>query len=228
MGVEHSATATGTFGADDPTRHVTVRDASGERDAFYLAHLWSRWFGTEFEHGHRYYSGKLPLPLCPVAGWEVEDAADLQVHAVVAEHDPPDRDGRVHVGGGLVTIESADRTIEELPAGGFNADALVGARNAWLWFGVVDEAWRGKGLGRRLFDTRMRWARDQDADMAFACGWEHDGRTSRPLFEANGFVPVERFERLYEGERDVCPECGALPSDDQTCTCAGVVWTKDL
>ena len=228
MGVDHTTGATGTTSVDEPDRHVTVRPASGGRDAFYLAHLWSRWFGAEFEHGHRYSSGKLPLPLCPVAGWEVEDAADLDIHAVVAEHDPPDRDGRVHVGGGLATIETAERTIGELPDGGFDADALAGDRNAWLWFGIVDEAWRGQGLGRRLFEQRVEWTRDQDADMAFAYGWEHEARTSRPLFEDFGFLPVERFERLYEGERDVCPECDVRPSEDQTCTCAGVVWAKDL
>jgi DNA polymerase II large subunit len=55
-----------------------------------------------------------------------------------------------------------------------------------------------------------------------------DGRTSRPLFEHFDFVPVERFERLYEGERDVCPVCGVWPSDDRTCRCPGVVWAKDF
>ncbi|ELZ38757.1 hypothetical protein C471_09310 [Halorubrum saccharovorum DSM 1137] len=224
MGADHP---TGTTAVDDPLRHVTVREAAGERDAFYLAHLWSRWFGTEYEHGDRYSSGRLPYPLCRVAGWEVDAEPDhLDAYGVVVEHDPSDRDCVVQIGGGLVTIDTPAKTMESLPDGGFDAEALVGDRNAWLWFGVVDESWRGLGLGRRLFERRLRWARDQDADMAFAFGWEHDGRTSRPLFEAFGFVPVERFQRLYEGDRDVCPECGALPSNDATCTCAGVVWAK--
>ncbi|WP_123619186.1 N-acetyltransferase [Halorubrum sp. CSM-61] len=229
MGVDHPTGATESIAVDDPTRHVTVREAAGERDAFYLAHVWSRWFGTEYEHGHRYSSGRLPYALCSVAGWEVDaEPEHLHGYGVVAEHDPPDRDGRVHVGGGLVTIDTAAETIDNLPDGRFDADALVGERNAWLWFGIVDAAWRGLGLGRRLFEDRLQWARDQGADMAFAYGWEHDGRTSRPLFEDFGFVPVERFERLYEDERDVCPACGALPSNDRTCTCAGVVWARDL
>jgi len=135
----------------------------------------------------------------------VDDAAGLDVYAVVAEHDPPDRDGPVHIGGGFATIKSREQTVAELPDGRFDADALAGDRNAWFWFGVVDDAWRGLGLGRRLFEERVQWARDQGADMAFAFGWEHPGRTSRPLFEAFGFVPVERFKRLYEDERDVCP-----------------------
>lgn len=208
--------------------HVTVRPAAGERDAFYLAHCWSRWFGAEYEHGHRYSSGKLPLPLCAVAGWEVEDETLPDVHAVVAEHDPPDRDGRIHIGAGLASIKSHEESVEELPDGGFDAGALAGDRNAWLWFGVVDEAWRGLGLGHRLFEARLQWARDQNADMVVAFGWEHAGRTSRPLFEEFDFVSVERFEQLDEDERDVCPACEALPSDDRSCQCPGVVWAKDL
>ncbi|RLM62617.1 GNAT family N-acetyltransferase [Halorubrum sp. Atlit-26R] len=170
MGVDHPTRATATTAVDDPIQHVTVREAAGERDAFYLAHLWSRWFSTEYEHGHRYSSGRLPLPLCPVAGWEVEDADDLDVYPVVAEHDPPDRNGRVHIGGGFVTIKSREQTIDDLPDGRFDAAALAGDRNAWLWFGVIDEAWRGLELGRRLFEARLRWARDQGAEMAFAYG----------------------------------------------------------
>lgn len=230
MGVDHATSATGAYDVDDPARHVTVREAAGERDAFYLAHLWNRWFGTEYERGHRYSSGQLPHPLFPVAGWDTGDIETnyLDAYGVVAEHDPPDRDGAVHLGGGLATIDTADQAIDHLPDGGFDSGALVGERNGWLWFGVVDEAWRGLGLGRRLFETRLQWARDQGAEMAFAYGWEHDGRTSRSLFEGFDFVPVERFERLYEGERDACPACGVWPSDDQTCRCPGVVWAKDL
>ncbi|WP_144926781.1 GNAT family N-acetyltransferase [Halorubrum salsamenti] len=230
MGVDHPTSATTTTAAEDPLRHVVVREAAGERDAFYLAHLWSRWFGTEYKHGHRYASGKLPYPLFPVAGWSTEtiEMENLAVHGVVAGHDPPDRDGAVQIGGGFASIMSHEHTVDEPPDGGFDAAALAGERNAWLWFGVVDESWRGLGLGRRLFERRLQWARDQGADMAFAFGWEHEGRTSRPLFEAFGFIPVERFERLYEGDRNVCPECGALPSNDRTCTCAGVVWATDL
>ncbi|MGM0718742.1 MAG: GNAT family N-acetyltransferase [Halobacteriota archaeon] len=142
----------------------------------------------------------------------IEDAADLDVYAVVTEHDPPDRDGCVHIGGGFVTIKPREQTVEELPDGGF---------------GVVDEAWRGLGLGRRLFEKRVQWARDQDVDIAFAFGWEHPGRTSRPLFEDFGFVPFEDFDRLYEDERDACHVCGVWPSDDRTCM-SGVVWAKDL
>jgi len=187
MGVDHSPSATVSPTADgNCAAHATVRPGSGERDAFYLVHLWSRWFGAEYERGHRYSSGRLPLPLCPVAGWEVDDAAGLDVYAVVAEHDPPDRDGPVHIGGGFATIKSREQTVAELPDGRFDADALAGDRNAWFWFGVVDDAWRGLGLGRRLFEERVQWARDQGADMAFAFGWEHPGRTSRPLFEAFG------------------------------------------
>jgi len=148
--------------------------------------------------GHRYSSGRLPLPLCPVAGWEVDDAAGLDVYAVVAEHDPPDRDGPVHIGGGFATIASREQTVAELPDGRFDADALAGDRNAWFWFGVVDDAWRGSPRSPVVRGTRSGLA-TRGADMAFAFGWEHPGRTSRPLFEAFRFVPVERFRPTVRG-----------------------------
>lgn len=91
-------------------------------------------------------------------------------------------------------IEAVDRAAEELPDGGFDVNALVGDQNAWLWFGVVDDAWRGRGLICRLFEARLQWARGQDADMVFAFEREHDSRASHHLFEANEFVPIERLE----------------------------------
>jgi len=58
MGVDHSPSATVSPTADgNCAAHATVRPGSGERDAFYLVHLWSRWFGAEYERGHRYSSG---------------------------------------------------------------------------------------------------------------------------------------------------------------------------
>jgi len=180
MGVDHAAGAV-TCSNVDRVADVTVRPADDERDAFYLAHCWSRWFGTKYEQGDRYSSGRLPLPLCAVAGWTIEDELLPDVHAVVAEHDPPDRDGRVYVGAGLASIMSHADTVEELPDGRFDADALAGDQNVWLWFGVVDEAWRGLGLGlgRQLFEKRLQWARDQDVDMAFSAGSTTAGRAAR-------------------------------------------------
>jgi hypothetical protein len=36
----------------------------------------------------------------------------------------------------------------------FDADAPVDDQNAWLWFGVVNEAWCGLGRGRCMFEAR--------------------------------------------------------------------------
>jgi len=143
--------------------------------------------------------GRLPLPLCPVAGWEVDDAAGLDVYAVVAEHDPPDRDGPVHIGGGFATIKSREQTVAELPDGRFDADALAGDRNAWFWFGVVDDAWRGLGLGRRLFEERVQWARDQGADMAFAFGWGTPRPDESPAVRGLRVRPCGAFQATVRG-----------------------------
>jgi len=226
MGVDHSPSATVSPTADgNCAAHATVRPGSGERDAFYLVHLWSRWFGAEYERGHRYSSGDSAAAL---SGRRVGGRRRRRpdVYAVVAEHDPPDRDGPVHIGGGFATIKSREQTVAELPDGRFDADALAGDRNAWFWFGVVDDAWRGlwpvAGCSRNA-----QWARDQGADMAFAFGWEHPAgrvaRCSRPSGSSLWSVSSDCTRTSA-----TCPVCDVWPSDDETCTCSGVVWAKDL
>jgi len=209
MGVDHSPSATVSPTADgNCAAHATVRPGSGERDAFYLVHLWSRWFGAEYERGHRYSSGDSRCRSVRSPGGRSTTPPALDVYAVVAEHDPPDRDGPVHIGGGFATIKSREQTVAELPDGRFDADALAGDRNAWFWFGVVDDAWRGLGLGRRLFEERVQWGSRP------GCRHGVRVRLGTPRPDESPAVrglrvrpPVERFKRLYEDERDVCPVC---------------------
>ena len=212
----HSRDSTTRPAAD----RVTIHEGATERDLFYLARQWHHYFGT------RYESNRLPRPLADVLGWIDDDADDkpLATHALVAEH------AGVQVGGGLVLVLDHGAAVDELPDGRFDADALAGDRNGWLSFGVVDPAWRGQGIGRRLFDRRLEWLRSEAVDMVFGLGWERDGDSSRPLFESRGFVPVQRFEAYYGSEdapRTACPDCGVWPSDDSRCRCATTLWALD-
>jgi GNAT superfamily N-acetyltransferase len=194
----------------------TIDEANGRKDAFYLVRLWHHYFGAEYE------SNLLPPELAEIAGW-TDDDESVAVCGVIARHED------VAVGGGVASVMDHERAVEEMPEGRFDAEALAGERNVWLWFGVVDPAWRGRGIGRELFERRLQWASDQDASMAFAYGWERrDGRTSRPLFEAYDFVPIQRFEDHYAETRDACPDCGAWPNNDVECRCEMTLWARDL
>lgn len=202
----------------------SVREANGKTDAFYLFHQWDHYFGIDME------PGQLPHELRHIAGWIDEDEDVEPILGLVAVHDPIDREGPVAIGGGLASILPADTTVDKLPEGRFDADALSGSHNAWMWFGAVDPSWRGLGVGRALFQRRMEWARAHGADMAFAYGWERrGGRTSRPLFEDEGWVPIQRFDAYYAGDgRHSCPDCGAWPSNDVDCRCEMTLWALDL
>jgi len=200
-------------------RTYDIREGDSRRDLFYLRWQLEHYFGTDCETPEQ-----LLHHLAIVMGWIDEDEqTPLAVSTPVAEHTG------VHIGGGIATIEDHESTVETLPDGGFDAGALAGERSAWLWFGVVDPAWRGHGIGRDLFRYRLSWAQAQGADMVFGIGWERDGPGSRPLFDGFGFVPVQRFEDYYvrEGERSSCPDCGVWEGDDCQCQCAGTLWALD-
>lgn len=204
---------------ESPRREYTIRKATERRDLWYLARQWHHYFGAE------YTATRLPTPLADVLGWVDEEDAPLAVCALVAEHDG------VHVGGALATLESHEEIVDELPSGRFDAAALAGNRNAYLVFGAVDKAWRGHGIGRRLFRRRLDWARAHGADMVVSFGWERrKGRTSRPLFEGYGFIPIQQFPGFYASEesgRTSCPDCGVWPSDDAECSCGMTFWALD-
>lgn len=206
---------------------VTIREADGEPDAWYLQRQWHHWFGAEYDS-----QLALQYDLFGIAGWSLPDEAEnasLDSFGVIAEHSPAGAEP-VRVGGGLVLLLDQETTTEELPDGRFDAAALAGDPTAWFCLGVVDGAWRGRGIGSSLFDRRLQWAEETDAEIAIACGWEREsGTTSRPLFESRGWVPVQTITEMYaDTGRDSCPDCGVWPSDDDTCQCNATVWALDL
>ncbi|WP_440767529.1 GNAT family N-acetyltransferase [Natronorubrum sp. DTA7] len=203
-----------------------IRQADGRTDAFYLVRLWHHYFGVEYE------ANWLPYGPYQVAGWddetEDEDEETREACGVIATHGREDGQA-VDVGGGLAELFDHDAMVEQLPDGRFDRDALAGQCNAMLWFGIVDQAWRGYGIGHRLFRARLEWAQARGADMVFSIGWERpEGRTSRPLFEQYDFVPVQRFDGYYRETRDACPDCGVWPNDDRECTCTTTLWAREL
>jgi len=211
-----------TFGPS-PRRTWNVRKADSREDAYYLVRQWHHYFGVE------YGANRLPTALAEIAGWTGEDDG-VEVCGVIATHD--DGENSVRIGGGVAQLFDADEMVTELPDGMFDKSMLVGNRNAMLWFGAVDPAWRGHGIGRRLFEERLRWADAYGAHMAFGFGWNRpDGRTSWQLFDGYGFHPVQEFEDYYarpESTRDACPDCGVWPSDENPCECGMTLWARDL
>jgi len=215
-----------TTTAHAPAEPVEIRRADGERDAYYLQRLQHHWFGAEYDSNET-----LQADLFDIAGWSFDgdppEHAPLQSMGVIAEHATPQ--GSVRVGGGIAIRIDHDTTVDELPPGSFDAETLAGDPSVWFLLGVVDQAWRGRGIGRRLFQRRLQWARHTDAEIAIAMGWERDGPSSRPLFERAGWVPVETIESLYaETGRTACPDCGVWPNDEAACQCDATVWAMDL
>lgn len=207
------ATDTGT--ATPPPERVTVRETDDREDLFAIRHWQGHYFGTECE------PGQLPFELAEVAGWTDEDDPDIEVLPLVAEHQD------VMVGCAVAVVEHHDQTVSNMPEATFDAEALAGDRNGWMMAAFVDPAWRGRGIGTRLFKRRLEWLGSHDVDMVFGFGWERDGASSRPLFERHGFVPVETLPKHYERVRLSCPDCGVWRSDDNSCTCEATFWALD-
>jgi len=207
--------AAGTSASSPTNPRVRIRKATSTEDLMNIRRWQDHYFGTECE------PGQLMFQLAEVAGWTDEDDPDIDVLALVAEH------GDVMVGCAVAVVEKYDQTIENMPEGSFNAEALAGERNGWLMLAFVDPAWRGRGIGTGLLNRRMDWLREKEPDMVFGFGWERDGASSRPLFERAGFVPVERLTEHYERTRTSCPDCGIWRGDDGTCSCEATFWALD-
>jgi len=208
------------------TETVEIRRADGEADAFYLQRLQHHWFGATYDSQET-----LQANLFDIAGWEFgddePDDAPLQSVGYIAEHTTPS--GSVRVGGAIAILLDHDTTVDSLPPGSFDPAVLASDPSVWFLLGVVDQAWRGRGIGRRLFKRRLQWARQTDAKIALSMGWEREGPSSRPLFEASGWVPVETIDSGYaETGRESCPDCGVWPSDETACQCDATVWAIDL
>jgi len=148
MGADVSSTPTAsTLGSDE----CRVREADGEADAYYLQRLWHHWFGAEYDSNET-----LQTDLFDIAGWSLPDDADdapRDAFGVIAEHRRDDH--AVRIGGAIVALYDHETAVEELPDGDFDADALAGETNAWLLLSVVDQEWRGRGIGSELLARRL-------------------------------------------------------------------------
>ncbi|WP_135666649.1 GNAT family N-acetyltransferase [Halorhabdus rudnickae] len=197
---------------------VELREVDSRDDLFEIARVWHHWFGA------RYGPDRLPRELAHIVGWVDEDDAPIDVYAVIAEHET------VSVGWGIAVHATRQETLEDLPEGSFDAEELVPGSAGWMQFSAVDRAWRSQGIGRALFENRLRWLADQDPSIVLGLSWERDGRTSRPLFEGCGFHPIEYFPDYYanvDWDRSPCPECGITVSDDEVCECGATLWALD-
>jgi GNAT superfamily N-acetyltransferase len=206
------------------TGRVRIREADGEDDAYYIQRQGAHWFGAEYDSQET-----LSINLCGIARWDVPNDATppIDSYGVVAEHCT--QDGSVRIGGGVALLLDQKEATDKLLPGSFDASALATDPSVWFLLGFVDQAWRGRGIGRRIFQRRLRWAKQTEAEVALSLGWERDGRSSRPLFEQSEWVPVETIESGYaDSNRTACPDCGVWQTDEGSCQCDATVWAVDL
>ena len=210
--------------------NITIREADGEKDAFFLTRQREHYFGIEYESQQ-----KLPTDLFPIANWTLSDESKegksiIDSFGVIAEHTPtPDQS--VRIGGGIVILLPQEPMIKELELGSFNTQDTTGKTNALFILNAVDPSWRGLGIGERILKKRLEWVINSNAEMAFAYGWERDNtnQESHPLFKNAEFTPIEKIPNLYAKiNREACPDCNVWPSDPDNCTCDGIIWAKDI
>ncbi len=58
---------------------------------------------------------------------------------------------------------------------------------------LVDEAYRGRGIGSALLDAAFIWARERGIFELYLLVFPHN-QAARALYEKSGFVEVERYE----------------------------------
>lgn len=71
---------------------------------------------------------------------------------------------------------------------------------------VVDEPYRGKGVGTILFGAAIDWARDHRLRYVQTSGW-HENAGAREFYLDQGFRPMTLRLEL-DTERDAEPEAG--------------------
>lgn len=92
---------------------------------------------------------------------------------------------------------------------------LLGSTTVLLESSAVRPGYRGRGIGKRLFELRLDWAmRDKDADYAVALAWRSGANESIGLHLALGGKVIYEGGHSFEGVP--CVRCA--PAD---CTCVG-------
>jgi putative acetyltransferase len=89
----------------------------------------------------------------------------------------------------------------------FVAESPTGDLVGWAWVGLdgwghtdlamgVADGWRGQGIGRRLLDAAVDWARQRDAHKVDLEVWPHNAAALR-LYERFGFAVEGRRRRHW-------------------------------
>jgi GNAT superfamily N-acetyltransferase len=93
---------------------------------------------------------------------------------------------------------------------------------------AVENDYRGKGIGKAMFKTRLQWIAEKNCEYAIGLSWLH-GKTlqSDRLYRADGFdqigpVVPEFFKSLSERTGMHCPYCG-FP-----CLCSAAMFVKKV
>ena len=130
------------------------------------------------------------------------------------------------VGFGTLFFGDADWAEEVVkPANvAFAVDGEPVDRVAYFQMGCVDRDHEGQGVGRQLFQRRLKVAKRRDADWAAGVCWKRTkGRGSHRLFASHGFKQIQYVEHYYwkaEVTRTTCPDC------ENICKCDGVVYAR--
>lgn len=128
-----------------------------------------------------------------VTGLFEEDAG---AHDAVMDVSWPVREGRDYYGG-LVTdpacllavARAGDRVVGHLVGKLLEPDSLRLQRIAVLESVRVDPAHRGRGVGSRLVEHFLGWARERDARQASVSAFAANSGAQR-LYRRHGFVPM--------------------------------------
>lgn len=155
-----------------------------------------------------------------------QDADELRVWAEARDrHLATITDGETVLGVAqtrLVDPALEQQLVEESDAAGVAFDtSLVSAYLATI---AVDPQAQGRGLGGKLVEDSLAWAREIGADQLAVVSWVHPGeelgRTSRRLLSDRGFETAALLSRPWPDGS--CAICG------DGCTCAGLLMVAEL
>lgn len=83
---------------------------------------------------------------------------------------------------------------------GFTPPIVAGARNVYLYDGVVDDGARGTGIGTALLAHAMQWAREEGLETC-TLHFASPNPSGGPFWLGHGFVPVEHTMERRIDER---------------------------